>query len=133
MKNYKKMSAKPNSSNTLTEMPQLKLIDFGLSKHMHPAEVLTQQVGSAYYVAPEVLNGRYNQSCDLWSMGVILYMLVSGVPPFWGSSDAEIRSKIQIGTYSFPSSQFSVNGTRVDFIFDIYLFLLFFYFFIASI
>lgn len=55
-----------------------------------------------------VLSGRYTESCDLWSMGVIMYMLVSGAPPFWGSSDAEIREKILKGAFSFPPQGFKV-------------------------
>jgi len=87
--------------------PCVKLIDFGLSKHMAPHEIMAQQVGSAYYVAPEVLRGSYTEACDLWSMGVILYMLVSGIPPFWGGSDAEIRQRILVGKWGFPEVQFA--------------------------
>jgi serine/threonine protein kinase len=57
-----------------------------------------------------VLSGRYTESCDLWSMGVVLYMLVSGVPPFWGNSDAEIRGKILKGAFSYPPQSFKVHA-----------------------
>lgn len=60
----------------------LKLIDFGLSKHFAPHEQMRQVVGSAYYTAPEVLRGNYDQRCDVWSIGVIGYMLLSGCPRF---------------------------------------------------
>lgn len=49
----------------------LKLIDFGLSKHFSPHEIMRQVVGSAYYSAPEVLQGTYGPGCDLWSLGVV--------------------------------------------------------------
>ena len=72
----------------------LKACDFGLSTYFKPGEVLTDLVGSAYYVAPEVLQRRYGPECDLWSLGVILYVLLSGLPPFWGQSDREIFGMI---------------------------------------
>jgi serine/threonine protein kinase len=47
-----------------------------------------------YYIAPEILEGRYGEACDIWAAGVILYMLLSGRPPFDGNSDMEILANI---------------------------------------
>jgi calcium-dependent protein kinase len=57
----------------------LKLIDFGLSKHHDSHETFHQMVGSAYYIAPEVVAGSYYQRCDIWSLGVICYILLTGI------------------------------------------------------
>merc|ERR1719320_2030056 len=64
----------------------IKLIDFGTSKIVRWGKHYHQLNGSPYYIAPEVLDGKYNQSCDMWSMGVILFVLVFGFPPFFDSS-----------------------------------------------
>jgi calcium-dependent protein kinase len=55
--------------------------------------------GTAYYVAPEVLHGDYDEQCDIWSVGVILYMLLSGNPPFNGNSDIQIIEAVKKGDY----------------------------------
>jgi calcium-dependent protein kinase len=63
----------------MNEASDLKLIDFGLSQYFKPNEVFQKEVvGTPFYVAPEVLTGSYKSSCDIWSLGVIAYMLLSG-------------------------------------------------------
>ncbi len=59
--------------------------------------------GTAYYIAPEVLSGTYTEKCDLWSVGVILYIMLSGKPPFCGSSDKEILRKVADANYTLNS------------------------------
>jgi len=65
----------------------LKIIDFGTSIEVQEHENLTNTHGTSYYIAPEVLNKKYNKKCDVWSVGVILYILLSGKPPFDGNND----------------------------------------------
>lgn len=81
----------------------LKATDFGLSAFMKPGQVFTDIVGSAYYVAPEVLRRRYGKEADIWSCGVILYILLSGVPPFWGESEQQIFDAILKGDLDLES------------------------------
>merc|ERR1712205_96341 len=70
-------------------------IDFGLSTFFRENQVSVDLVGSPYYVAPEVLRRRYSNASDVWSCGVILYILLSGVPPFWGSSEKQVFDAIK--------------------------------------
>ena len=83
----------------------IKVIDFGSSHVFTPGEVMTQRVGTPYYIAPEVLRHQYTEKCDLWSAGVIMYILLCGFPPFGGNTDKEILHKVSIGRYSFPSPE----------------------------
>lgn len=86
----------------------LKLIDFGLSQNFQPlsqaidlsenTQNLKSIVGTALYMAPEVLTGKgYNYKCDNWSLGIILYILLSGMPPFTGNNNQEIYEKVLKG------------------------------------
>jgi calcium-dependent protein kinase len=69
---------------------RLKLIDFGISTKLAPGENLNQRVGTPYYIAPEVLLKRYNEKSDLWSTGVVAFMIVTGKPPFKGRDPQEV-------------------------------------------
>jgi calcium-dependent protein kinase len=74
------------------------MIDFGLATKLSAKEeVLTEMIGSILYVAPEVLSGQYSMYADNWSMGVVLYVLLSGTYPFDGESDEEIGMQIVTG------------------------------------
>jgi calcium-dependent protein kinase len=77
----------------------VKIIDFGVSRRYTPGQAMKTRVCTPYYVAPEVVNGKYNELCDMWSMGVILYILLSGTPPFYGQGDEEIIKNVTRGVY----------------------------------
>ncbi|KAJ6320153.1 hypothetical protein OIU78_015526 [Salix suchowensis] len=73
-----------------SEDTDMKLIDFGLSDFIRPDERLNDIVGSAYYVAPEVLHRSYSLEADIWSIGVITYILLCGSRPFWARTESGI-------------------------------------------
>ncbi|MQM07906.1 hypothetical protein Taro_040751 [Colocasia esculenta] len=81
----------------------LKATDFGLSVFYKPGDTFSDVVGSPYYVAPEVLRKYYGPESDVWSAGVILYILLSGVPPFWAETEAGIFRQILQGPLDFES------------------------------
>jgi len=80
--------------------PEIKLIDFGLSKRFGTSGFgnskikLQTIVGTPYYVAPEVLKGSYDNACDIWSLGIILYIFLCGYPPFEGDNNKEIFKNV---------------------------------------
>ncbi|CAN0196035.1 unnamed protein product, partial [Phaeothamnion confervicola] len=66
---------------------------------------MTTRVGTPYYIAPEVIEKKYDKACDLWSIGVITYILLCGYPPFYGDNDHDIFRAIQHGQYKFLSPE----------------------------
>ncbi|CAG9334190.1 unnamed protein product [Blepharisma stoltei] len=85
----------------------LKVADFGSSCLLDPQRKMTGCFGSAFYIAPEVLDGEYDEKCDLWSCGVIMFVLLTGRPPYRGKNVAEILAQIkaaplQISQESIP-------------------------------
>ncbi|XAR68809.1 Non-specific serine/threonine protein kinase [Bertholletia excelsa] len=83
------------------ENSPLKAIDFGLSIFFKPGERFSEIVGSPYYMAPEVLKRNYGPEIDIWSAGVILYILLCGVPPFWAESEQGVAQAILRGLIDF--------------------------------
>ncbi|KAG9453427.1 hypothetical protein H6P81_006331 [Aristolochia fimbriata] len=83
------------------ENSPLKAIDFGLSIFFKPGEKFSEIVGSPYYMAPEVLKRNYGPEIDIWSAGVILYILLCGVPPFWAETEQGVAQAILRGNIDF--------------------------------
>lgn len=96
----------------------IKIIDFGLSRHDDmKAGIMNTKVGTPYYVAPEVLNREYTKSCDIWSIGVITYILLCGYPPFYGDTDNQIFDSVRTGRFDFPSPDWDgISDSAKDFI-----------------
>mmetsp|Transcript_20904 Transcript_20904/g.46457 ORF Transcript_20904/g.46457 Transcript_20904/m.46457 type:complete len:541 (+) Transcript_20904:220-1842(+) len=104
--------------STKEEDAVIKIIDFGLSRHDDMQQgIMNTKVGTPYYVAPEVLNREYTKSCDIWSIGVITYILLCGYPPFYGDTDNQIFDSVRTGRFDFPSPDWdNISSTAKDFI-----------------
>lgn len=95
----------------------IKLIDFGTAVLFNKGTPLREVIGTPYYIAPEVLNKKYDSKCDIWSLGVITFILLSGIPPFNGKDDDEIFARIKRGNFSFENRVWhKVSNEAKDFI-----------------
>jgi len=106
-------------SETSGEGVVIKIADFGLSKAFANGSVLETSCGTPDYAAPEVLrmDGAYDKSVDLWSMGVITYVVLCGFPPFYGKTQANLFEKILNADYDFPDPEWaSISDEAKDFI-----------------
>ena len=93
------------------------MIDFGTSQKFDPKKKMTQTYGTAYYIAPEVLKSEYDEKCDVWSVGVILYILLAGKPPFDGNEDKEIIDNVKRGRYDIGGSEWEdISKEGIEFI-----------------
>ncbi|CAI8613832.1 unnamed protein product [Vicia faba] len=99
------------------ENSTLKAIDFGLSDYVKPDERLNDIVGSAYYVAPEVLHRSYGTEADMWSIGVIAYILLCGSRPFWARTESGIFRTVLKADPSFDEAPWpSLSADAKDFV-----------------
>ena len=89
------------------ENSPIKVIDFGMSRIFNDKQAMFDKVGTAYYISPEVLDGFYDEKCDIWSAGIILYILLCGYPPFNGNDDDEIFESIKKRKFVYPDSEWS--------------------------
>lgn len=101
-----------------SENSEVKLIDFGLSKRFSQEEEVGRMktvVGTPYYVAPEVLKGAYDKSCDVWSLGVILFVFLCGYPPFEGDNNKEIFRNVLKQPLTFdPADWNTISDSAKD-------------------
>ncbi|XP_058860709.1 MAP kinase-activated protein kinase 2 [Acipenser ruthenus] len=103
---------KPENLLYTTKRPSalLKLTDFGFAKETTTHNSLATPCYTPYYVAPEVLGPeKYDKSCDMWSLGVIMYILLCGYPPFYSNHGLAIspgmKKRIRMGQYEFPNPE----------------------------
>lgn len=86
---------------------KIKVIDFGTAISFNPEKGMDNILGTPFYMAPEIFNdGTYNEKCDMWSLGVILFVMLTGRPPFYGSSDAEVIKRVKLGFYPKQGTNF---------------------------
>ncbi len=103
----------------------VKLIDFGLSRSFYEFQEtgagkvlrMATRAGTSYYMAPEVFLGNYCQKCDWWSLGVLLYVMLGGYPPFDGESEDQIQTAVMTGDYNFDDEAwYTISGDAKDLI-----------------
>ena len=100
-------------SNKQEKLFDIKIIDFGTAKIFDPNQKNKAIVGSSLYIAPEVLEKKYGQECDLWSAGVILYMFIVGHAPFEGATDKIIMEKVKLGKYPRTEERWNNSSKEV--------------------
>ena len=102
-----------NDENNNQNFLDLKIVDFGLSSRIKKNQKLNNTVGTPYFIAPEILKGEYDERCDIWSIGIILYYLLSGKFPFNAQHNYEIFKKIETEEPNFW--ELNVSEKAVDF------------------
>ncbi len=111
--NFRKRKTSAKSKNYIQDMMnyEIKLIDFGCSKYFVKKKTkkkkkLSGIIGTSIYCSPEVVDNLYDEKCDEWSCGVLMYILLGGIPPFYGDTEEEIFDKIKKCEYDFSPPPF---------------------------
>jgi serine/threonine protein kinase len=95
---------------------QIRLCDFGVSTSVRPKEIEHQEVGSLAYQAPEVYKRNYNKQCDIWSLGVTIYQMITGILPFDEKRDGRGYMIKYIKSGTFPKLPDNVSDDLKDLI-----------------
>jgi len=93
------------------DFDKMKIIDFGTAvpfSSKDKKKALNEVLGTPFYIAPEVLAANYTEKCDIWSIGVITFMLLSGKAPFFGKDDAAIFAMVRKGKFEFASANWKM-------------------------
>lgn len=99
---------------TKNGMIHIRVIDFGTAK-IYEKEFENQTIGTPYYIAPEVIDKKYNEKCDIWSLGVIMYVLLKGKFPFVGNDRDQIFANIKKGIFDITSPPFDqISKEAID-------------------
>ncbi|CAI5484259.1 unnamed protein product [Closterium sp. Yama58-4] len=107
-------SPSPIDSHQHRSYHSVKLADFGLAVPLERGECTTGPAGSPYYMAPEVISGQYGLPADVWSLGVVLHILLTGSPPFWGPDDQGILDSVVNGRVDLGENSAAWAGARVS-------------------
>lgn len=114
-KNIAHFDLKPENimlSDKVSPHPNIKLIDFGLAHHFHQGEEYKSTSGTPQYIAPEVISSEpLSTAADMWSIGVITYILLSGLSPFQGNTNEETLRNVIAMNYEFDSRYFSMTSS----------------------
>lgn len=79
------------------------IADLGFAKKLENEDLTKTQCGTPLYMAPEVLQGnRYDKKADVWSLGAVLYEMLTGFPPFTGTSKEDLKNNLERGNYKLP-------------------------------
>eukprot|EP00931_Biecheleriopsis_adriatica_P009962 TRINITY_DN111056_c0_g1_i1.p1 TRINITY_DN111056_c0_g1~~TRINITY_DN111056_c0_g1_i1.p1 ORF type:complete len:597 (-),score=131.88 TRINITY_DN111056_c0_g1_i1:1-1791(-) len=117
LENWMYGSTEANDSRQKGEKDRLKLIDFGFSRILcNAGETLDMPCGTLHYTSPEVLHRSYTSQCDMWSMGVICYMLMLGRPPFRGANNLKIAQAILAGDFPRDGKWQQLSDEGKDFL-----------------
>ena len=108
LRNIKPENVLLANSVTRVEDIVVKLADFGLSTATSAGESRHKKVGTELYTAPEIFQGDYTQQCDIWSLGAVLYVMLSGSLPFDAQDPEELREQICTGNYSLHTPQWDL-------------------------